>query len=549
MEMKIKQRQIATALETVCQFLEPYLPLANAHNTDFFTENHWEKLLYPSIADDLLKLRSDQMKRLPNGKTYSSCTSCTNSKKEHAERTDNKSSESIDTCKEPCNISKVHTKWKSSLLPDWKHITLEEFVCSCTQHSLTNLNVLTNNDELCISFDLTPDFQTPYEIDSFMSAKKSHEVHIMAQTCSAICKRTGIENIVDIGSGKGYLATELSFQHRLSVIGVDSSAVNTNSADVRKDKLKKYWPGLVHKARAEKSKEVNKHCQTCENVAACIDICKCDHFQEKVEHKPVYITHHVTKDTDLLKMFQEAGDFNRETPQGTVALTGLHTCGNLASAMLKIFSENPQTGLLFNIGCCYHLIDEEFSAGPHEKDDTIIEDYGFPLSDYLKSKGFKLGRNSRMLACQAVDRLVTEEKLPDESLFYRAVLQVILQDITGEKRNDWQIGKIAQKSKNFEDYTVKALEKLKIDHELTMKQIEDYFLKYSDLKIKLNCYFQLRSCLAPCIETVILLDRLLFLLEKDNVDKAFLVQMFDPVKSPRCYAIIAAKNIFTDEQI
>ncbi|GFO27204.1 methyltransferase-like protein 25 [Plakobranchus ocellatus] len=58
----------------------------------------------------------------------------------------------------------------------------------------------------------------------------------------------------------------------------------------------------------------------------------------------------------------------------------------------------------------------------------------------------------------------------------------------------------------------------------------------------MSAFFQLKLVLAPVIESLILLDRLAFLLEQENVSSAHLVQLFDPVKSPRCFALIATKR-------
>merc|ERR1719394_1533244 len=57
---------------------------------------------------------------------------------------------------------------------------------------------------------------------------------------------------------------------------------------------------------------------------------------------------------------------------------------------------------------------------------------------------------------------------------------------------------------------------------------------------KLMGYYQLKSMLGPLIEGLILLDRLQWLAEKQDIVKdAYLVKMFDAVVSPRCYSIVA----------
>lgn len=55
-------------------------------------------------------------------------------------------------------------------------------------------------------------------------------------------------------------------------------------------------------------------------------------------------------------------------------------------------------------------------------------------------------------------------------------------------------------------------------------------------------YWTLRAALGPVLETLLLLDRLLYLQEQNNVlSQAVMVPLFDPVLSPRNVAIIATK--------
>lgn len=58
--------------------------------------------------------------------------------------------------------------------------------------------------------------------------------------------------ILDLGSGKGYLSQHLSLQYGLNVIGVDSSDLNTQNAVKRNERLLKAWKGLAKKSQREK---------------------------------------------------------------------------------------------------------------------------------------------------------------------------------------------------------------------------------------------------------------------------------------------------------
>ena len=59
--------------------------------------------------------------------------------------------------------------------------------------------------------------------------------------------------MVDVGSGKGYFASEMSLRHKIPVVGFDSSDTNTHGASQRDKKLSKKWVGLE---RRKKLKQV-----------------------------------------------------------------------------------------------------------------------------------------------------------------------------------------------------------------------------------------------------------------------------------------------------
>lgn len=41
-------------------------------------------------------------------------------------------------------------------------------------------------------------------------------------------------------------------------------------------------------------------------------------------------------------------------------VVGLHTCGDLASSTLRIFITKPEIKAVCSVGCCYHLLSEDF---------------------------------------------------------------------------------------------------------------------------------------------------------------------------------------------
>jgi len=189
---------------------------------------------------------------------------------------------------------------------------------------------------------------------------------------------------------------------------------------------------------------------------------------------------------------------------------------------------------------------EEFYRNPYMSPSEISERQSnpcFPMSRYLRDQKFELGKNALMVAAQPMDRLVANQPLPSESLLWRAILQVILLRHKPDlKFEDQHVGRVAKKSQNFVAYVHKSFEKLGMELKMDDNEIDLIHREFSNThKQKLMGYYQLKSMLGPMIEGLILLDRLQFMLEQDEVKEAFLVKMFDAVVSPRCYAVVAVK--------
>ncbi len=97
-------------------------------------------------------------------------------------------------------------------------------------------------------------------------------------------------------------------------------------------------------------------------------------------------------------------------------LIGLHLCGNLASDCLKLcVSRERMVKSMMIIGCCYHLIEEEFATDVIFHREKISYQsgaaFGFPMSDYLRTRGFSLGRDARMCGTQNPLRVFKERKV------------------------------------------------------------------------------------------------------------------------------------------
>ncbi|NXI56982.1 MET25 protein, partial [Chloroceryle aenea] len=506
-----------------------------------------------------------------------------------------------------------------------KLININLFALAARYYSLSNLGVCTPLEDILEALRGDNQETKGVKTDEFMNTKKSHEVQVMSELVDKIANYCGIKQVIDIGSGKGYLSSFLSMQYNLKVYGIDSSNTNTNGAHERIRKLKKHWkayqsrgrvnmksqrlekandrPGeteIKFKANDEKPLNNNSSLQhqdqvttqdfvsSCgftgsetrkqtevdlvsltqsdeskpsEDVLAILNVlpadavevfsssqCNCGQLceEEKAQRKMSSLKAKASESSQSNLYFPLTSCITAETELSDIVtdledcmIVGLHTCGDLAPNTLRIFTAKPEIKAVCSVGCCYHLLSEQFE----NQEECPEEVWGFPMCQYLKDKGWCCGRNARMSACLALERVAVGQMLPTESLFYRAVLQVIIEEIYGVTKSDRHVGKIFSKSSSFIDYVRKSLKKLELDDsKISDSCIMDYYEKYKHRMNELEAFNMLKVLLAPCIEVLILLDRLCYLKEQDNIAWSGLVKLFDPVKSPRCYAVIALKK-------
>uniref|UniRef100_G3TF09 Methyltransferase like 25 n=1 Tax=Loxodonta africana TaxID=9785 RepID=G3TF09_LOXAF len=581
-------------LQGLLRFLKDALPISNAHTVDFYTESLWEQLVDLPPETVLAVLRRSAAEAWPP-------------EARPLGETEGESGIS--------DFSKIFCETSQKL------VSVETFALAAKYYSLQNLGICTPFEQLLIALQGNQKQRTGENMkpDEFMNMKKSHEVHIMSELISSIADFCGIKQVIDLGSGKGYLSSFLSLKYGLKVYGIDSSNVSTHGAEERNRKLKKHWRvyrtrsrldvnGLALKMAKERKVQDEIKCKAdteeeCNNSAINQEemslsgvfpdfsdpvICN---IRKKVENlyaepqreenlcfKSVFplidfvpvnaveptsssqvssrgiseankerkkitskssesniyspLTSFITADSELCDVIKDLED---------CLMVGLHTCGDLAPNTLRIFTSKYEIKGVCSVGCCYHLLSEEFEN--QHKVTCAAEKWGFPMCHYLKEERWCCGRNARMSACLALERVAVGQGLPTESLFYRAVLQDIIKDCYGITKCDQHVGKIYSKSSSFLDYVRKSLKKLGLDEsKLPEKIIMDYYKKYKPRMNELEAFNMLKVVLAPCIETLILLDRLCYLKEQENIAWSALVKLFDPVTSPRCYAVIALKK-------
>lgn len=131
-------------------------------------------------------------------------------------------------------------------------------------------------------------------------------------------------------------------------------------------------------------------------------------------------------------------------------------------------------------------------------------------------------------------------------MFNYCFFKVLLGDRLNQNMNPYnKLKNVGDSLTSFHDYVHMAVKKLDIDtKDLKLDEItlRDFELSYYYQKETLDLFYLLRMCLSPVIESLILLDRLMFLMENGfckQIGEAFLVRLFDSVLSPRCMALVA----------
>lgn len=362
-------------------------------------------------------------------------------------------------------------------------------------------------------------------VRDFMKAQKNYEVEVAAKIVGTLAKARNREHLVmDIGDGKGYLSSRIAIEFNLQrVLGVDGNPNNSVEALIRNERLSKVWGSLVKNEAKRKNVD--------EPEIVPID-------PERYQTVSAMIYQH----TDLMKIINEA--FPGEDV-GDIAIAGLHTCGNLGANTLRHFVKNDRIGVVMSIPCCFNLIHEEFIRdyfNDIERVNDVPNDFGFPISDYLRSKKFGLGRNARMLGTQCLERILDGKSIPDSTLYYRSIFELLL-------RTRWQknapkmmvrLGKI-KRCRTLEEYLIKSCKKLNIHMDLSSDEIAEIDKQHALNRELIEFQYYLRLLFAKPIEALISLDRYLYLLERD-IKHVYLVKLFDPTISPRNLAVIAIKD-------
>ncbi|XP_076759368.1 putative methyltransferase-like protein 25 [Xylocopa sonorina] len=251
--------------------------------------------------------------------------------------------------------------------------------------------------------------------------------------------------------------------------------------------------------------------QLCSNGA----ICRQKKLQKKLTLSPSlvhYVVEEINDGTDYIKMVKQ--HFCDWKINRNLLLTGLHTCGALTDSIIKTFLITKDINILCIVPCCYHLTNQTFN------------------------KKMSFSKNARMLAQQSVERSM-KNKFVSSSLFYRAILQVVLHSLGIYNARVGRGGPLH----DFPSYAQWAFSRIGIGLEKipSREVLSNTFQYYAHLMKKFHVFQMLRVHVGLVLEAAIMLDRIIFLQNSNQCSKLAILRLFDPMLSPRRYAIIAIK--------
>lgn len=343
-------QKIQTKLNELIKFIEPHRQVLNEHIVNIFTEDLWRKNIPLNIQKEL-------------GDVYS-----------------------LE------DFAELYPKTLNIDCPELldKYPNAYNFLKS-------NFNTSIKNDPVFVSsFKALQDFfikkgcdtKTKVLLKGFGTDKKLHEVEMTGQMVSLLTNFTKSSHVLDIGGGKGYLSSLLALAYDYKVLGVDCSEITTKGAIKRSEKLVKHWKSVVVPDSYDENDNVEKK------------IINEEYLKKQYKQTVAY----VTPGMDLLYLVEQ--NFNDSCTGLT--LSGLHTCGDLGPTSLKMFVNNKIAKAIVNVGCCYHLSKEQFLTHPfwNGVDLPFDEDeFGFPMSKFLKDKEFYLGDNLKKVTSYSPERL------------------------------------------------------------------------------------------------------------------------------------------------
>ncbi|XP_074540339.1 methyltransferase-like protein 25B [Halichoeres trimaculatus] len=412
--------------------------------------------------------------------------------------------------------------------------------------------------------------------------KKQHEIRKLGTLVKQLCEQTDCRRVVDVGSGQGHLTRFLSFGLRLSVTAIEADHTLVSMASkfdgellwaLEKDVQKKNFSAPVpvsHFSPHHVAGWVNpkaswevfiQQLNTAEHVRGDPQTpsgpCKkrLRGSERGVQTSPCGGSGDSESETapseDSCCSCVQQDDVSDLVGCPDFVLTGLHACGDLSATLLRHFVNCPHVRGITSVACCYMKITTKENPAPPglvERPASLASgresppsEFGYPMSSWVRGlPGHQLSYKAREGACHAVEDYVRRLREGSELLrthCYRAMLETLIRDTRPDlRRAGIQTIKKAHLLP-FTEYARLGLPRVGLPPGLPLDpdRVEAMLKQQGRVVV----YFSLSLLLAPVVETLVLLDRMIYL-QENGVD-SHLVPLFDPNFSPRNFVLVALK--------
>ncbi|XP_053225977.1 methyltransferase-like protein 25B isoform X2 [Podarcis raffonei] len=387
--------------------------------------------------------------------------------------------------------------------------------------------------------------------------KKQHEIRRLGQMVKRLSELTGCRQVVDVGAGQGHLSRFLAFGLGLSVTAIEGDPRLVTQAA-------KFDQELVQALRKEGAKQGGQgpngiSLKGPRHVAGWVDPgAPWTEFWQLLQHPEVEERGPAVDGGSLGTADVDPGGEDLPGPPGRGAssapachtprgrqllLTGLHACGDLSVALLRHFARCPQVAGITSVACCYmKLTTAEAPVPPGPGPPPCPAEPGYPLSAWVSAlPGHRLSYKAREGACHALEdyaRRLNGQSAALRTHCFRAALETVIRaaDPAKKRLGVQTIAKAHQLT--FGEYARLGLERVGLDPHARLEPGPLQALLAQEGKVV--AFFSLALLLAPLVETLLLLDRMIFLQEEGF--HCQLLPLFDPAFSPRNLVLVAAKT-------
>uniref|UniRef100_A0A673A7S7 Protein RRNAD1-like n=1 Tax=Sphaeramia orbicularis TaxID=375764 RepID=A0A673A7S7_9TELE len=429
--------------------------------------------------------------------------------------------------------------------------------------------------------------------------KKQHEIRKLGVLVKDICEQTECSRVVDVGSGQGHLTRFMSFGLGLSVTAIEADHNLVSMASrfdgqllqaLEKEKQKKLptsqsspchvagwvnpnasWEDFLKQLKTSNcgsegspkpsgpSKKRLKHQRHAPDIQGS-EACACpdntspsQSFDRTSQQQQSQTSSSENCGSHVQPVCEDVSDKAEDSPQAEdFVLTGLHACGDLSTTLLRHFVKCPHVRGITSVACCYMKITTrenpvppgvvEGPIPPTSNHQPLPAEFGYPMSSWVRGlPGHPLSYKAREGACHAIEDYVRRLREDSQLLrthCYRAMLEAFIRNVRPDlRRAGIQTIKKAHLLP-FAEYARLGLVRVGLPAMLPLdaERMETML----DQQVRVVVYFSLSMLLAPVVETLVLLDRMIYL-QENGVDSQ-LIPLFNPNLSPRNFVLVALKS-------